>query len=221
MKKLVFLSVASLSVASALAWIHFAGSELDINGKHVSTEFMTKGGKTFVPLADVAKALNMVVTKTADGYSLAPSGGANQVDGLNGKVGDQLNCGAFLLTLTSAEETYDYSYQNSDRHEKPYKDSDKLVVLKFHVKNATKLKQSLDTLGGDLTALTDKSDHNFTSRTEDGERGPDMLPGSAVDFALIYYVPKDMQPGDMVYQLHSYTLQKGYKDYTFRISLAK
>ncbi|MFT2536481.1 hypothetical protein ACMWQD_29300, partial [Escherichia coli] len=67
---------------------------------------------------------------------------------------------------------------------------------------------------------TDTAEHSFTKRDQDGQRAPDLLPGSACDFALMFTnVPGDATPNDLVYVLHSYTLEHGYKDFTFRISL--
>ena len=215
------VSLAIVAGCAALAYGAFAPGRLVISGKEVSTDYLVHDGRTYLPIADVAKAMNLGVQKIDGGFELSPAGGANQVQGLNGKVGDQLSCGAFLFKVTDALETDSYDFERSQHHEAPFRDTDKLVVVKFHVKNATPAIQSLDTAGGTLTALTDDKDHNFKSGNLDGVRAPDMLPGSAVDFALIFYVPKDTSLGDMVYQLHSYNLKTGYKDYTFRVSLKK
>ena len=103
--------------------------------------------------------------------------------------------------------------------EKAFGDGKTLVAVRFHVKNATTLKQFLDTSGGKLTSLTDDDEHSYTSIDLDGKRDSELLPGAACDWILFYQVPKSYKRGDMVYQLHSYTVEHGYKDYTFRISL--
>ncbi|MFI5386502.1 MAG: hypothetical protein ACHQ50_10325 [Fimbriimonadales bacterium] len=206
---------------AALAYGLLSSGRLIVSGKEVQTDYIVQNGRTYVPLADVAKALNMAVQKIDGGYEMKPAGGANQVQGLNGKLGDQLNCGAFLFKVTDVVDGQAYDFEHSTHHEVPFRDSDKLVVVKFQVKNATTVIQSLDTIGGDLTALTDDAGHNFKSGNLDGTRAPDILPGAATEFALIYYVPKATTIGDIVYQMHSYSMKGGYKDYTFRVSLKK
>jgi len=216
--------VCALAVGIGCAVIAYgalAPGRLVVSGKEVSTDYVVQNGRTYVPIADVAKSLGMSVQKIDDGYEIKPDGGANQVQGLNGKVGDQLNCGAFLFKVTDVVEGDSFDFEHSSHHEVVFPDGNKLVVVKIQIKNATKVVQSLDSLGAALTALTDDSGHNFTTRSEDGARAPDILPGAAFDFALVYSVPKDAKVGDLVYQMHSYSNNGGYKDYTFRVSLKK
>ncbi|HLK15614.1 MAG TPA: hypothetical protein VKT78_12485 [Fimbriimonadaceae bacterium] len=221
MKKPLVASALVIVGGAALAAGLLTEGKLLYSGKEVATDFVVKNGKTYVPLSDVAKALNLSVKKTDDGFELLPKGISGQAEGLNGKVGDQLNCGSFLLKVTEVVETQSFTPEHpAGAPIAPFRDGEKLVVVKFHVQNTTSDTMSLDTLGGDLTALT-AGDQNFKTREEDGPRAPDMLRGSSLDFALIYYVPKSTVPKDMVYQLHSYNSTAGYKDYTFRISLKK
>lgn len=213
-----FAISAVVSVVAALAYGALSAGRLVISGKEVQTDFVSQNGKTYVPIADVAKALGMTATKIDGGYEIKPAGGANQVQGMNGKVGEQLSCGAFLFKVTDVVETDTFDFEHSVHHEVAFPDGNKLVVVKIRVKNATKVVQSLDTLGGNLSCLTDDAEHSYKSENLDGPRAPDMLPGSASDFNLIYSVPKATVLGDVVYQLHTYSSKTGYKDYTFRIT---
>lgn len=206
---------------AALAYAALSPGRLIVSGREVPTDFITQNGRTYVPLSDVAKGLNMDVQKISGGFELKPAGGANQVEGLNGKIGDQLSCGAFLLKIVEVTETQEYTLAHNGQKQAPASTANKLVVVKFRLKNATPVTQSIDPYGGNHTALTDDEGHNFKSTNLDGERAPDVLPGAAVDFTLIFDIAKDAALGDMVYQLHSYTVKSGYKDYTFRISLKK
>lgn len=218
-KSIATFGVGAVAVTAVAASL-FTESKLVFSGQEVSTDYFVKNGRTYVPLSDVAKVMNLAVKKTASGFELVPRGISGQAEGLNGKVGDELSCGPFLLKVTDVVETQSYTREHGSGTEAPFRDGDKLVVVKFHIQNKTSETQSLDTLGGELTALTD-ADQSYKSKNNDGPRAPDMLRGSSVDFALLFYVPKTMVPKDMVYQLHSYNLKSGYKDYTFRISLKK
>src|ERR1700738_4923601 len=96
-------------IGCVLAYGALSQGRLIISGKEVSTDFVSQSGRTYVPVADVAKALNLDVQKISGGFELKPAGGANQVEGLNGKLGDQLSCGAFLFKVTDALETQEYT----------------------------------------------------------------------------------------------------------------
>lgn len=215
----LWIAGASALAAAGLTYAAFAPGALTINGNTVQTSYTTVNGKTYVPLADVAKALNFVVVKKDGGYELAASSGANQAEGTRGKVGQTLNAGIITFQVKEVIETDSYECEQRNGTEHPLYDAkDKLVVVKIKIKNARAKPISLDTWGGELTALTDTEDHSFTTHNLDGQRGPDLLPGAAVDFALIYEIPKKAAVGDYVYQAHVYMPDKGYKDLTFRIS---
>ncbi len=193
---------------------------LTINGRTVPSNFVMIDGKTYVPLADVAKALDMSAMKDGNGYKLAAAGGANQVNGLTGKIGQTLSCGTFTVQITDVVVTTKYQRHFSGGVTESG-ESENIVAILLKVKNATPKLQTIDPLGGKLTALTDTSDHSYQLSDLDGARAPDLLPGAAAEFALICRVPKDTALGDMVFQLHTYNLTTGYKDYTFRITLKR
>src|SRR5579864_4386176 len=70
----------------ALAYGLFSEGRLVFSGKEVATDYLVKNGRTYVPIADVAKAMNLSVKKIDGGFELAPGGVSGQVEGLNGKV---------------------------------------------------------------------------------------------------------------------------------------
>ena len=89
-----YLALGVLAVAaSAYAFKAFGPGTLTIAGSPVETNFITQNNRVYVPLADVAKALKYEVSKTSNGFSLDPAGGANQINGVNGKIGDVVNLG--------------------------------------------------------------------------------------------------------------------------------
>jgi len=72
-----------------LAW-YAQSTKLYLNGNAISSGILERDGTAYVPLKDVATAFHLSVSKTAHGYELADSGGANQVEGVTGKIGDVL-----------------------------------------------------------------------------------------------------------------------------------
>ncbi len=65
-------------------------------------------GTPYVKLADVAKALNMTVSRWGNDYALSAAGGADQVEGLQGKVGDTLFNRQFSLRVLEVVRTKRY-----------------------------------------------------------------------------------------------------------------
>ena len=217
--KWMWLMVAVGLAVSAYALL--VPGSLTINGKTVATDYLTKNGKTYVPLADVAKALNMAIAKKGDGYELTPAGGANQVQGLNGGIGQTLSCGKFTLKVVSVYRGERYTKEfNTPGEVTPMSTSEDVVAIKIRLKNATPKAVTMSPFGGDLTALTDEGEHAYKCFTggamDASDRGPKLLPGSAYDFALTFSIPKSAALKDLVYQMYCYDLNESS---TFRISL--
>lgn len=207
-------------LAATAAYGMFTAGSLTVNGKTVKTDYVMKDGKTYVPLADVAKVFNMVPVKKGDGYELTAAGGAGQVQGLSGKIGDLLSCGTFTLKVVKVYRGPKYVKEFGSGEVTPNTDAQDVVAIRLRMKNATKEAIVISPFGGDVTALTDEDEHSypaFTGMASDvTEAGPKLLPGSAYDFALTYMVPKSAVLKDLVYQIQCY----GFKEKaTFRISL--
>jgi hypothetical protein len=198
-----------------------SGPNLYINGGLASTRVIQRNGIAYVPVADVAKALNQGVVVKSDGYAITPAGGANQMNGLNGKVGDKLTDGKWVLTVVKAFRTDTYVHQFDVKTSTPDQSTDDLVVVQVRIKNARKESFSVLCSGTGSTSVTDLDEHSYKPQTfssTDARSGaPSLLPGSAVDFALVFSVPKSEKLGDFVYQIFNYT---GEKPPTFRVSLA-
>ena len=84
---LVWIAIAGVAAVS-FAWA--AVLQLYINGNLASSGVIMHDGSEYVPVRDVASALKLTITKTSRGIELADAGGANQVSGITGKVGDVL-----------------------------------------------------------------------------------------------------------------------------------
>src|SRR2546423_1385136 len=84
---------------AAIAGARWFEQKLYLNGKIASTDILMHNGVAYVPIRDVAAALSMNLQKRPDGYAIGASGGANQVGGINGRVGDDLFNGEVRLKV--------------------------------------------------------------------------------------------------------------------------
>lgn len=202
-----------------------AGSTLIMNGKVASTDVRVIGGKAYVPLADVAKALGQQVARSGQGYELTTAGGANQVEGLRGKIGDVLFDGQWRFTVTKVETvgsykmttdaeadfaTYDKSAEfDNERLVYTPKEGYDLVVLRARLRNGTKEARSLWRTNSDtLTALTDDQGESYRPIAFDMDEeapflGKALLPGAGADLAVLFTVPRGRKLKDLVFTLRT------------------
>lgn len=198
-----------LAIVGTATWAGQAAARLSMNGSVVSMDVLTVKGRTYVPLADVAKALNMSVVHKDTGYELVPAGGSNEIAGLKGKLGDTLFTGKWRFTVTAVAQVDEYTevYNAEKEVIKPKADDEVLVVVKCRIKNGTATTKS-PYFWKDIredTALTDDKEHGYgplAYDTRNSEVTVDkMLPGSAKEFALIFSVPKGSVLKDLVYTI--------------------
>ena len=229
--------MAAFCAAPALA-----GDTLIINGKSASADVRSIGGSAFVKLADVAAALGMVVVKRADGkYELTKAGGSNQIQGMvQGKVGDVLFDGKWRFqvvsvqmpesyTMKTAGEPYDSSgltsFDRPNLNVKP-RVGYTLVVLQCRATNGVNEKRTLWTAISDPkihTALADMDGSSHAPVAYDFEGGPIqskwLVPGAALNFAVLFSVPKDTKVKDLIFTLKNN--QGDEKGNDVRVSLSQ
>jgi hypothetical protein len=196
-------------VACASAWAWRGEMRLYLNGKVVSTNVLVSNGVAYVPIKDVAAALDMAAEKRPDGFALAKAGGANQVEGLQGKVGDDLFNGMYRLKVTrvTRKESYTRQYSKGDVISAP--DGKEVLTVFIRIKNGTKKTQTIDLVfPGSNTGVTDAGEHSIGPITglasDTPSRAADLLPGAAVDTALIFFVPKGAVLKDLVFEVGVY-----------------
>src|SRR5690242_16254088 len=97
---------------AAITWAADGGARLILNGKVASTGVKTINSKAYVPLADVAKSLDMTVVKVPGGYEIKKAGGATPISGLRGKVGDVLFDGKWRFQVLSVDTVDSYQLKN-------------------------------------------------------------------------------------------------------------
>jgi len=207
------LFVCGLAFVACAGWAAQAGTKLLINGQVASTDIRTIDGRAYVPLADVARALHMTLVNKPGSIELTPEGGANQVEGTHGKIGESIFTGKWRFQVNSVQQMNEYTEKYTGRSEKitPKSAADTLVVVDCRIKNGLKAKQELIlTVNADgRTALTDDQEHSFEPYRFDAHNetgaygGPVLLPGAAGEFALIFSVPQGATLKDLVFTILS------------------
>jgi hypothetical protein len=204
----ISLVAAALVLTCCICYGLQAAKSLIINGQVATTDVRTINGRTYAPLADIAKALNMTLVNQPGSIAMVPAGGANQVSGLRGKIGDTLFTGKWKLMPLSLQQvdTYTTKYEGDQETYKPRNDGETLYVLTCRIKNAqtSPMEMVFTQRSCGNTALADDQEHSFgpfgfDAHNETGPYGgPKMLPGSAAEFAVIFSAPKGTVPKDVI-----------------------
>jgi len=215
---------AGLLIGAATAWAAAGGTKLIFNGKVASTDVRTINGKAYIPLTDMAKALDMVVVKNAGSYEIKKAGGATPIKGLQGKVGDVLFDGKWRFQVLSTapveshamknKSTTDYAVYNtiaeldSERVFRP-KAGRTLIAVKCRVTNGRNATAALWLYNNDTrTALADDQGESHPPIGYDiEESGPfqskQLLPGAKLDFTVLFSVPANTKAKDLVFTLRT------------------
>ena len=218
-KTAALLLVFALPMGSA-----WADQNLVMNGKVVSTSVRTVGGSPYVKLSDVAKALSMVVSKRPGGYEITKSGGTNQVQGLQGKIGDLLFDGRWRFQVLSVAQPDTYTMKTPGDEPSSYpadtvnfdrktqlvspKSGYKLVVIQCRMINGQKSKQTFWLAAKDgNNALADQQGESYAPIGYDLEGAPiqskPLLPGAKTDFPILFSVPESIELKDLVFTLRN------------------
>jgi hypothetical protein len=219
MKRAVLLLALAATVTVFAAYL--APSRMTLNGQTVSTNVIERDGVAYVPIKDVAAALKMNISKTSSSYDLSPTGGANQINGLNGKVGDVLFNGyaRFQVVSVSHEATHTNLFTSGHENISP-SPGNEFVIVVCRIKNGTNDTVTCLLPGAQETALTDSNGRSYGMKTGDIDvptNGVHLLPGAAADFAITFDVPTGLTIQDLVYQARFYGTKA--EDKKFRISL--
>ncbi len=220
----VILALALPLTASLIGSVPaLAAPKLKMNGKTASTDVKIVNGSAYVKLADVARALGMVVIKTSDGYEIKKPGGANPIKGVTqGKIGAVLFDGKWRFQVLSVampeaftmKTPADYSDTAGLTSFNPTSriftasPNYKLVVIQCRVTNAVNEKRTLWTAMSDErihTALTDIQGGSHSPIAYDFEGGPIqskwLVPGAILNFPVVFSVPQDTQLKDLIFTL--------------------
>jgi hypothetical protein len=232
------LSISALVLAVSIGTASAAGSgKLIFNGKVASTDVRTVNGSAYVKLSDMATALGMTVIKRGDGYEIIKKGGANQAGDLQGKMGDTLFDGRWRFAVLSMEtadsytmktsgepddRTDDTTYNSVQRTLRP-RSGNTLVILHCRAINGQKTEETLwvGARPDRHTALATTEGESYPPAAIDFPGAPSqskrLLPGSKLDFPIVFSIPTSAEVKDLVFTLTNNNLSQKPND--ARISL--
>jgi len=216
----IVIAVCSILAAGSAIALERAGKNLVYHGSVISSEVTVISGRAYVPLSDVAKALGGKTVTRANGYEIVSStgteeanhkepGGANEVRGQNGKIGDWFFNGYWRFKVISMErgEQYEHKYTSFARTNKPDGANDELVVLTCQIKNGHQQTEepilAVNGLAAQKTALTDDQGQSFPPIDFDVRPG-NLVQGASKTFAVIFAVPKGTQLKDMIFSIYGF-----------------
>jgi len=209
-------SVLAIGAAAALS-----GRTLLYHGATVSSDVTVVNGRAYVPLADMARALHGKVIQRGGEYEIVSGatdtegsgrtapGGANEVRGQNGKVGDMFFNGYWRFQVKSVERAgqYNYRFSPNSGSDKPDNDNDELVVATCLIKNGHKeAEQPILTAHGtsaQKTALADDQGQSYAPIDFDVRAG-ELLPGAGKSFAVVFSVPKGTHLKSLIFTLYGF-----------------
>lgn len=220
----LFLGALALTFAIVAVALAESGVRLAYHGKTVSHDIRMIDGHAYVPLSDMARAVGGRAVKDADGFTIQtdvadptlPVGGANQVNGKRGTLGQMLNVGKWRFEAIGVDRagTYESRYLPEVRTFEPVGTNEELVIVRCRIKNAQTVQMAamLSSVHPHNTALADDQGQSyaplgFDKHTGSTDESPMMLPGAQTDFAAIFSVPKGTKLKDLVF-----SLQNAYED---------
>ena len=239
-RSLVFALVGAALAAGAYALV--APTTLVIDGRSVPAEVRMVGGVPYVRLSDVGRALGMSVSAKGGRYALSKAGGAGPLGGKAARIGDTLFNGRWRFSVVSVEMPQTYTmhtdsdvYEAGESAERPDRETHvvkpgrgyRLVVVRVRGTNGTKAAE------GFWTSVSDEKIHNAIADSEGGSHRaiaydydgaptitPQMLPGAQMSFNVLFSLPDDVKPKDLIFTLPmTTTMQTPGTD--VRVSLAK
>jgi hypothetical protein len=234
------MMIRLLLIAAGMATMAFSGPSakgasvpLTVDGATVSTDVRTMDGKAYVPVADVARYLKMSISHAASGYALSTTGGAGQDNGAGqGEIGDVMFTGKWRFTVTglTTADSYDEQYCQDRKKLAPNNATDTLVIVDCRLKNARTQTESpllTERMPGN-TAIADSGDQSYPLIDVDARQdlgkaasygAAKMLPGSSVDFALVFSMPKNVTASALVFTIGTYPDDVGGKGTDVRVAL--
>jgi len=218
------LAGVALTLGVTAAAFAQAGRSLILNGAVVSRDVRLIGGRPFVPVADVARALGQTVVTRSGGYEITAAGGANQIRGLQGKIGDTLFDGKWRFQVLAGEPVDSYQLRNhvttdyaayrtaaelTDDVFRP-RAGQQLIVARCRLKNGLKNQnQALWWASSDThSALADDRGESYPPIAVDAPEGTPfqskpLLPGAGIDLAVLFAVPEGTRLKDLVFTLRT------------------
>jgi len=235
MRRLCYFVLASTLGAVGVGVAVQGAQSLRINGQVASSDVRVINGKAYVPVSDVAKAFGLSVSKTGGGYELSKEGGAGQLEAKgNGKIGQEIFSGKWRFQVLDFKRSDSYTETRTKSKSAHQADSgQEFVIVNCRVKNGTKVKDELvfsKDWEGTNTSLTDGNEQAYPAFAFDVREdeiapvGCNFLPGSAIDFSIVFQVPKGTDVKDVIFTAMQYKFRSGFDQkkeppHDFRVSL--
>jgi hypothetical protein len=237
-KRMIGLATCVALLGGAAVWAAQGGPKLIFNGKVASNGVRLINGKTYAPLADIAKAQGMVLVPISGGYEIKKAGGATPIAGLRGKVGDVLFDGKWRFQALSVNPVDSYRMKNNTTTDyavynsvaelengvfRP-KNNFKLIAINCRITNGRNAVAAFWTYNNDTrTALADTSGESHPPIAYDMNQGQPfqskpLLPGAKTDFTVLFSVPQSTRLKDLVFTLR--TISNSDKGNDARVSLS-
>jgi hypothetical protein len=201
---------------------------LTVNNKTIVTDIQTIGGQAYAPLRDIAKALEVTLTKSGNDYKLAPEGGANQIGSKTVRIGQEVFDGRWRMVVNKVERVSEYRLIStkpyyvdiSDYHDttggngqeevvKPKKGY--LMLVHLRIKNGMKQKAAFGMSEKGNTAIIGEGEKTFGPLIFDAECDGNatraLLPGSAIEMKVLFAVPDSFKPTAIIFTLAQYMNQ--------------
>ncbi len=171
--KTTMLGVAIVATAIVVGQSVTGQLSLSINGKAVPGRTLVAKGETYIPLSALKAAGVTINVKSGTLYlGLTPSGGANQINALEGKVGDWLFNGIWRLRVVSVS---------------PNDDGRPGWKIRVELRNGTKLdSMALGGTGLESIALV-MADANQIKPYNITDIDRPVGQGSSIDVNLVFY----------------------------------
>lgn len=222
-------AIAILGVGASAMVFAQAARSLIINGRVATTDVRMINGRAYVPVADVARALDLKVSSRPNGVlELTKAGGSGAMTGLNGKVGDWLFDGGWRFRVTSVETDSTYRAANDYYGEVDYEapEGKVLAIVGYDIRNGNK---EMGGFGFGTTAIAgvngDSEPVHANDFRFDGSRffSKPILPGAEMKGKLIFQVDEGFEPKDLVVAIadlsHYDEAVRPKKESVLRISL--
>jgi len=205
-------------------------------GQQISSGATIINGQAYITISEAAKLVGGTVHHSGGEYIIAtsgsgsssgvPPGGANQIEGHKGSVGQWLFTGKWKFEVVSYTTTQSYQtvYSSDTSTYTPNGNNDKLVIVNCILKNA-KTKEAepmLRTQNAYNTAVTDDQGGSYAPLGYDfpggSGYGPNMLPGSTTHFAIVLDVPKSSNVQDFIFTLFDMDDPTDQSDYRIHLN---
>lgn len=219
-----FWVLGATAAGTSICWGAQSTSRLMMDDIVLSSDVQIFKGRAYVPVSDVARAMDTTVSRKGGTWTMARTDGDGPLRFVDGKISSTALSGRWSFRIASVQRSSVYSpLKGVDRAQlAPREAGDELVVVSCTLKNSARETREvyMDAGSSGNTSLTDSQSHGYVPMAYD-RRSNDgaairMLPGAAYDFSLVFSVPIG---SDLRYLVYSVQPSGGDKPTEFRMSL--